>query len=125
MEVAVYVVDKQTGLQARLYQGSPYEISNEGQEFYMNTHHFHDNFGVSTFFSSGNFGIIPATRGNLLRGRMPAVFQLNFMWEYGWDDYRRPCVRVSDDEFLAFFEKGLSWDMYPRGHRRIHTFVEE
>jgi hypothetical protein len=118
MKVVVYVVDKTTGLQAKLYEGGHCGMNEDWdtgeQMFMMNENNVFENFAAISFFSarksdSKNFGTAVATDAVLYFGSSPAVFQLGLMWEYLGNDNSSSNVPLEEDEFLTFLEKGLSW----------------
>lgn len=135
MEVVIYVVDKRTGLQARLYQGRRDAFPNQRphrrarqvrrQTFLYTTETtcVPDSFAPSSFFSTqkralDNFGAVPSACGCIHHTSTPPVFELCLKWNYMESSYPLDLVSFQEQEFLTFLEKAMSWGKVPAARRR-------
>jgi hypothetical protein len=130
LEAIVYVADKTTGLQAKLFQGTLCGFDQEGydgsgrQYFMLGGFDDYHKFDASTFFAGrsdkSNFGCIPETTVELYLGANSAELVLYLSNRYDFTDggSSSSITFNTEAEIVAFFEKGLSWGEYSAGYPR-------
>jgi len=109
--IVVYILDRETGKQAKLYEGSSEYMEQDGNRPFAAFHSFEhfERFSASSFFSGGGGYTlpIPSTSIDMYNDDISSEFRLELSWQYRRLHYFDEYWCTKEDEVLAFLEKGL------------------